>query len=177
MDIKNWTFQRQRRKYQGLFCRSDFKFYYPNNIEEFDDLLEIYTRKKSNYTENDLGENMILDKVIVMDDVSGLADRSGEFANFLTVSQKYGQTYVYVFPTIYPTRRNWQMIMSQTKIFNFFRTLFKLLWLIKFCHLFQIGIKITVSIIEIFGSIDCIMKFLTLDRKNPWQWTHVMLMS
>ena len=46
-------------------------------------MLEIYTRKKANYTENDLGENMILDKVIVMDDVSGRADRSDEFANFL----------------------------------------------------------------------------------------------
>ena len=29
---------------------------------------------------------MILDRVIVMDDVSGFADRSEEFANFLTVS-------------------------------------------------------------------------------------------
>ena len=29
---------------------------------------------------------MILDKVIVMDDVSGLTDKSDEFANFLTVS-------------------------------------------------------------------------------------------
>ena len=50
---------------------------------------------------------MILDKLIVMDDVSGLADISDEFANFLTVSQKYGLTYVYIFHTIYPTRQNW----------------------------------------------------------------------
>ena len=62
----------------------------------------------------------MLDKLIVMDDVSGLADKSDEFANFLTVSRKYGITYVYIFHTIYPTRQNWQMIMSQTKIFIFF---------------------------------------------------------
>ena len=62
---------------------------------------------------------MVLDKVIVMDDVSGLADRSSEFANFLTVSRKYGLTCVYIFHTIYPTRQNWQ-IMFQTKVFNFF---------------------------------------------------------
>ena len=31
---------------------------------------------------------MVLDKVIVMDEVSGLADKSDEFANFLTVSRK-----------------------------------------------------------------------------------------
>ena len=84
-------------------------------------MLEIYTRKKTNYTENDLGENMILDKVIVMDDVSGLADRSDKFASFLTVSRKYGLTSVYIFHTFYhPARQNWQMIMSQTKIFSFF---------------------------------------------------------
>ena len=35
---------------------------------------------------------MILDKLIVMDDVSGLADESEEFANFLTVSRKCGRT-------------------------------------------------------------------------------------
>ena len=35
---------------------------------------------------------MILDRLIVMDNVSGLADRSEEFNNFLTVSRKYGVT-------------------------------------------------------------------------------------
>ena len=66
----------------------DFK--YPNNFENFNDLLEIkYQRKRSDYNENYLGENMILDRLVVMDDVSGLADRSEEFANFLNVSGKY----------------------------------------------------------------------------------------
>ena len=55
-----------------------------------------------------------------MDDVSGLADKSQEFSNFLTVSRKYGFSCVYVFHTIYPGRQNWEMIMSQTHIFNFF---------------------------------------------------------
>ena len=55
-----------------------------------------------------------------MDDVSGLADKSDDFANFLTLSQKFNFTCVYVFHTIYPMRSNWQMILSQTKIFNIF---------------------------------------------------------
>ena len=63
---------------------------------------------------------MVLEKLIVMDDVSGLADKSDEFTDFLTVSKKYGLTCVYIFHTIYRTRQNWQIIMSQTKIFNFF---------------------------------------------------------
>ena len=63
---------------------------------------------------------MVLDKLIVMDDVSGLADKSDDFANFLIVSRKYGMTCVYIFHTIYPSRQNWKMITSQTQIFNFF---------------------------------------------------------
>ena len=64
----------------------DFK--YPSGVEDFNDLLEIYKRKKSDCNENYLGENTTFDRVIVMDDVSGLADKSEEFANFLTVSRK-----------------------------------------------------------------------------------------
>ena len=63
---------------------------------------------------------MARDRLIVMDDVSSLADRSEEFANFLTVSRKFGLTCVYIFHTIYATRHHWQMILPQTKIFNFF---------------------------------------------------------
>ena len=67
-----------------------------------------------------MGQNKLLYRLIVMDDVSGLADRSTDFANFLTVSRKFGFTCVYICHTIYPTRNNWQMILSQTKIFNIF---------------------------------------------------------
>ena len=63
---------------------------------------------------------MDLDKVIVMEDVSRLADKSDVFSNFLTVSRKYGLSCVYIFHTIYTNRQNWDMIMSQTHIFNFF---------------------------------------------------------
>ena len=63
---------------------------------------------------------MNINKLSVMSNVSGLAKKSDNFANFLTVSRKYGITCVYIFHTIYPSRKNWQMIMSQTQIFNFF---------------------------------------------------------
>ena len=98
------------------------------DIEEFDDLLEMYRFRKADYIENDLGENMMLDKLIVMDNVSGLAEKYDEFANFLHFSRKYGLTCVYIFHTIYPARQNWQMIMSQTRIYIyiFFQGLFKL---------------------------------------------------
>ena len=97
-------------------------FHYPSDLEDFNFLISGFTQKKSSYTDenNVLGENLIVDKLIVMDNVSGLADKSEDFSNFLTVSRKYGFSCVYVFHTIYPGRKSWEMRMSQTHIFNFF---------------------------------------------------------
>ena len=98
-------------------------------------------RDKADYVENNLGEKMVLDKLIVMDDVSGLADKSDEFANFLAVSRKYGITCFYIFDTIYPSRQNWQMIMSQKKYLIFFQALFRLAQFLEFYLLLQADIK------------------------------------
>ena len=46
---------------------------------------------------------MKIERLIVMDDVAGLADKSEAFANFLTVSRKFGLTCVDIFRAIYPT--------------------------------------------------------------------------
>ena len=77
-------------------------------------------QRKADYVDSELGEEMTIDKVVVMNNVSGLADKSDVFSNFLTVSRKYGLSCVYIFHTIYPNRQNWEMIMSQTHVFNFF---------------------------------------------------------
>ena len=55
-----------------------------------------------------------------MDDVSGVADISKNFANFLTVSRKFGYNCVYVFHVIVLSSEIWQKIISQTNIFNIF---------------------------------------------------------
>ena len=102
-------------------------FEYPNTLEDIEDLLEFFKRKKAPCNKNYLGENIKLDRLIVMDDILGLADRSETFANFLTVSRKFGLTCVYIFHRIYPTRRNWQMILSQTKVSDFFPEQYRLL--------------------------------------------------
>ena len=71
---------------KDCFVNQEVEFDYPNNVEDFDYLLEMYKRRKADYVENDLGEKMVLDKLIVMENVSGFADRSDKFANFLNVS-------------------------------------------------------------------------------------------
>ena len=55
-----------------------------------------------------------------MDDVFGLLEKSNEFSKFLTVATKFNFTVVYVFHMMYPSKQNWQMIISQTKILNIF---------------------------------------------------------
>ena len=77
-------------------------------------------RQTDDIVDNIKGEKNMFNKLIVMDDVLGLAYRSNNFANFLTVAQKINFTGVYVFYAIYPSRSNCQMIISQTKIFNVF---------------------------------------------------------
>ena len=67
---------------------------------------------------------MQVNKLIIMDDVSGLANKSQEFSNFLADSRKYGFSCLYLFHTIYPGRQNWQMIMAQKHILSFFQDLF-----------------------------------------------------
>ena len=68
-------------------------------------------QRKANCVNSEIGEEMTIDKLIVMDDVSGLADKSDIFSNFLTVSRKYGFSYIYIFYTIYPNRQNWEMML------------------------------------------------------------------
>ena len=74
--------------------------------------------------ENDLnslfGENKKMDHLIVMDDVSGVADISKKFPNFLTVSRKFGYHCMYVFHVIAPATQIWQKIISQTNFFDIF---------------------------------------------------------
>ena len=102
------------------------EFHYPKNREAFDNLLQDF-KIKSNQTDptqddthsvdsssiNDTyGERTKRDRLIVMDDVSGLADTSQKFANFLTVSRKFRYHCVYIFHTIHPEKSIWKTILS-----------------------------------------------------------------
>ena len=114
-------------------CKLDF--YYPRNKEQFEELLE-YFKTKSNSSEiennninneiNDVnyltnyGEKSIRSRLIVMDDVSGLADLSTKFANFLTVARKFCYHRLYIFHAIHPGKAIWRTIVSQTNLLNIF---------------------------------------------------------
>ena len=105
----------------------EVKFSYPLDEDELNDKLEEF--KLESESENDsidnnnvnvFGEKSTRDRLIVFDDVSGLADTSKKFVSFLTVARKYSYNCVYIFHTIYPEKSNWRTILSQTNIFNIF---------------------------------------------------------
>ena len=90
--------------------------------------MELLKDKKSNVNINinaeadnlGIGEKDVFDRLIVMDNVSSLVDKSNKFCSFLTVSRKYRYSCIYIFHIVFPQLRNWQMIISQNKIFNTF---------------------------------------------------------
>ena len=121
-------------------CQVDF--YYLRNKEKFDNLLEYFKTKSSSSdkgledkeqeekdthsNENDVifgdgfGEKSNRNRLIVMDDVSGLADTSSKFASFLTVARKFKYHWLYIFHTIHPEKNIWKTILSQTNLLNIF---------------------------------------------------------
>ena len=106
----------------------NISFYYPNDVNDLVDLidefkLEVESEENDDKNENVtsvFGEKINRDRLIVFDDVSGLADKSNKFASFLTVARKYRYSCVYIFHTIYPENAIWKTILSQTNIFNIF---------------------------------------------------------
>ena len=113
---------------------AEIKSYFSNEREvhvakeqdELDSLIETFKLRSheesdnSNMINNSFGENRKLDRLIIMDDVSGVADVSKKIFNFLTVSRKFGFNCVYVFHVVVPASQIWQKIISQTNIFNIF---------------------------------------------------------
>ena len=116
--------QREAEIESNFTC--EVKFAYPHDKEELAEKIEEYKleSESENNDENNnvniFGEKKKRDRLIVFDDVSGLADDSKKFASFLTVARKYNYNCVYVFHTIYTEKSNWKTILSQTNIFNIF---------------------------------------------------------
>ena len=133
--------KKREAEIQSCFdCQLDF--YYSRNKDQFDNLLEYFKTKSAscdeNVEENDthseendkvdliydkgFGEKSKRNRLIVMDDVSGLADTSSKFASFLTVARKFGYHCLYIFHTKHPEKSIWKTILSQTNLLNIFPT-------------------------------------------------------
>ena len=111
------------------YFKCDVEFQYRKNTIELDDIIEEFKMlsktiemakdsndNKLNYLSSFYGK----DRLIVLDDVSGLADRSEKFASFLMVTLKFGYHCVYIFHIIFTEKTIWTSIISQTIIFDIF---------------------------------------------------------
>ena len=103
--LQKYPFLHKEKK-TFLLVSKNVDFKYPQTIDEFNMHLTFFQRKRrvDNDIDGVMGENNVFDKLIVMNDVSGLADKSDDFDNFLTVPRKFSFTCVYDFHTMYPTR-------------------------------------------------------------------------
>ena len=116
--------KKREAKIQSCFS-NETEVHIAKEPDEFHSLIETFKlRTHDILDENDVnslfGKNKKMDLLIVLNNVSGVADISKKFANFLTVSRKFGYHCVYVFHVIAPGTQIWQKIISQTNIFNIF---------------------------------------------------------
>ena len=115
----------ERLKIQSYFS-NETEVHIAKEQDELNSLTETFKlRSREEASDNDnvnnsFWENKKLDQLIIMDDVSGVADVSKKFANFLTVSRKFGYNCVYVFHVIVPASQVWQKKFSETNVFNIF---------------------------------------------------------
>ena len=89
----------------------EVQFHYLQDQAALSDLIEeLKNRSSKNSNENNVnnifGKKTVRHTLIIMDDVSGLADESKKFAAFLTVNRKYSYSCVYIFHTIFPEKAN-----------------------------------------------------------------------
>ena len=89
------------------YFRNETEVHVAKEQDELDSLIETFKlRSQDDVTDNNdnnvnsFGKNKKMDRLIIMDDVSGVADVSKKFANFLIVSRKFGYNCVYVFHVI-----------------------------------------------------------------------------
>ena len=107
------------------YFKNETEVHIAQDQDKLDSLINTFKqRSHENYDNSNVNsffsENRKMDRLIIMDDVSGVADISKNLSNFLPVSRKFGYNCVYLFHVIVPSSQVWQKIISQTNIFNIF---------------------------------------------------------
>ena len=106
--ISSFEIDKQREAEIQSYFSNETEVHAAKEQDELDFLIETFKLRSleesgdNNIVNNSFGENKKLDRLIIMDDVSGVADVFKKFANFLAVSRKFGYNCVYVFHVIVP---------------------------------------------------------------------------
>ena len=96
------------------YFRNETEVHIAQDQDQLDSLNDTFKQRShekyddnSNNVNSSSGENRKLHRLIIMDDVSGIANVSKNFSDFLTVSRKFGYNCVYVFHVIVPSSQVW----------------------------------------------------------------------
>ena len=111
------TNKKREAEIQSYF-KNETEVHIAQDQDKLDSLIETFKQRShehdnSNNVKSSFGENRKMDRLIIMDNVSGIAELSKKFSNFLTVSRKFSYNCVYVFHVIVPSSLVWQKIISQ----------------------------------------------------------------
>ena len=110
--ISKIPLSKEREKNISICFGKIVRFNYPQTVDDFNMELTFFQRKRQLDNDIDIvigedndidiviGEDNIFNKLIVMDDVSGLADKSNDFASRLTFSRKFNFTSIYILHTM-----------------------------------------------------------------------------
>ena len=117
------TDEQRKAEIQSCFSK-EVEFHLATEPYDLVPLIEKFKLRTRDITSNEsnsfFGEKISMDRLIVRDHVSGIADNCKKFAEFLTVCRKYRYHCIYVFHIIMPENQIWKKILSQTNIFNDF---------------------------------------------------------
>ena len=106
----------EQREAEIKSCFSNkVEFHLATEPAELVSLIEKFKLRTRDITNNEsnsvFGEKISMDRLIVTDQVSGIADNCKKFAEFLTVCRKYRYHCIYVFHIIMPENQIWQKIL------------------------------------------------------------------
>ena len=105
------------------FCNPQDKYDHKKTFLDLESLYRENLEKKKIVVENSgngKGEYMERDNLTVLDEVTGLADRSHSFLKFLTKCRKFGYSVLYIFHKPALSSPQWKDILSQTQVFCVF---------------------------------------------------------
>ena len=125
------------REIQACF-NVEVEFHYVQDTENLKELIQTFKPRTEDLLENDginnsmFGENKIMDPLIVMDNVLGIAASCKEFADFLPITRKYCYHCIYVFHIIIPDTDIWKKLISQTNFLNIFQPVFPSIQFLKY---------------------------------------------
>ena len=113
----NW--QKKEAEIQSYFS-NETEVHVAQEQDKLDSLIKTFKLQSSEDSSEEnvnssLRENKNMYRLFIMDDVSGVADISKNFANFLQENMV-----IIVFHVIVPSSQIWQKIISQTNNFNIF---------------------------------------------------------